>query len=72
VTDIVERLRARHGFFRNGAAWLMGTSIDRDCADAADVIERLRAELKCANSPVTDGRNSIESYHDPKYGLTND
>jgi hypothetical protein len=72
VRDIVERLRARHGFFRNGAAWIMGTSIDQDCAEAAAEIERLRAEIERANSPVVDCRNNAESYHDPKYGLIND
>jgi SMC interacting uncharacterized protein involved in chromosome segregation len=45
MTDIVERLRTRKGFWLNGGAWMMGTEPDRDCAEAADEIERLRAAL---------------------------
>jgi hypothetical protein len=46
--DIVERLRKRQMFWLNGAAWMMGTEADSDCAEAADEIERLRADVAAA------------------------
>jgi hypothetical protein len=43
MTNIVERLRARKGFWLNGAHWMMGTAPDADCAEAAHKIEQLQA-----------------------------
>ncbi len=40
-----------------------GPPLSKLLNEAADEIERLRAELDRANSPV---------WHDPKYGLVND
>lgn len=48
MTDIVERLHARKGFWLNGGAWMMGTGPDADCQEAADEIERSRKELDIA------------------------
>jgi hypothetical protein len=45
VSDIVERLRGRKSFWLNGNVWMMGTEPDRDCAEAADMIEQLRGLL---------------------------
>ena len=44
MTDIVERLRSRKGFFSldGGAHWLMSPELDSDCQEAANEIERLR------------------------------
>ncbi len=42
MTDIVERLSARKGFWLNGGAWMMSTEPDDDCAEAAEEIKRLR------------------------------
>ena len=44
MSDIVERLRARKGFFSNGGAWMMSAGPDADCAEAASEIEALRKE----------------------------
>jgi hypothetical protein len=41
VTDIVERLRSRKMFLRDGISW-----IDADCVEAADEIERLREQVQ--------------------------
>jgi hypothetical protein len=41
MTDIVERLRSRKMFWRDGISW-----IDADCVEAADEIERLRNTIK--------------------------
>ena len=46
MSDIVKRLRSRQGFFKNGGIWLMSTSPDDDCHEAADENERLRAALE--------------------------
>lgn len=43
--ELVERLRARKGFFLNGAHWLMSTEPDHDCAEAATRIAELTARL---------------------------
>lgn len=45
MSDLVQRLRARKGFFLNGSRYNMATTPDTDCAEAADEIERLRHEL---------------------------
>jgi len=41
MTDIVERLRSRKMFLRDGISW-----IDADCVEAADEIERLREQVQ--------------------------
>lgn len=58
MSDIVERLRQRKGFWSNGGVWMMGTAADVDCAEAADEIDRLRAEnerLRAALEAVLKG-----------------
>lgn len=41
MSDIVERLRSRKEFVLNGHTWMMLNQPDRDCVEAADLIERL-------------------------------
>lgn len=46
MTDLVARLRSRREFASlDGSRWYTTTGQDRDCAEAAEEIERLRAEL---------------------------
>lgn len=44
-SDLLTRLRGRKEFFLNGASWQMMNQPDSDCQEAADEIERLRAEV---------------------------
>ena len=44
MTDLVARLRSRREFASlGGSRWYTTTGPDRDCAEAAEEIERLRA-----------------------------
>lgn len=52
MSDLVERLRSRRTFARNGATWMMIAEPDRDCAEAATEIERLRATLKQSDADL--------------------
>lgn len=61
--DVVERLRARRGFWMNGAHWVMGASPDTDCQDAATLIEQQRKtieELRGGASFLVDRLDSLE------------
>jgi hypothetical protein len=45
MTDIVERLRARRLILGDGVEYVVTSSPDPDCAEAADLIEQLRSQL---------------------------
>ena len=47
MTDLVARLRSRREFASlDGSRWYTTTGPDRDCAEAAEEIERLRERLR--------------------------
>lgn len=49
MSDIVERLRSRKSFWLIDDNWMMSTTPDPDCVEAADEIEQLREQLHKSN-----------------------
>lgn len=62
MTDICERLREFPAFFRNGAHWLQSTNKEPLCLEAADEIERLRAQVAEGRELLTDALKFINQY----------
>jgi uncharacterized protein (DUF3084 family) len=65
MSDLVERLRKRNEFVLNGGTWMLSTVSDADCKEAADEIERLRAEIEAErNSQISAVNNMLKAEQD--------